>query len=579
MSRDEGLIPPPRIEAMRRLIASRLERKEAPSVDLRVAAHPYLPPREKRRVVFVFEGRPVEAYEGESVAAALLAAGVRTLSRSLKYHRPRGVLCGSGWCPTCSMRVDGLPGVRTCVTPVRQGMVVERDRPWRTGERDALRALELAGPLAGAGFYYRRFTDSPRAYRVWERLLANLAAAGRLPDAAAARLCRSTGVQTREVDVCVVGGGAAGVAAALAAARAGRAALLIERDDEVGGALLAETRTLAELDATGPACVGHERGEGDAAPGEGRSSVALLCELVGRDVPPDLRGFALAGRLAEVAAGQSGLEVLLSATAQAWGDEGVLLVETPSEPVLVSARTLVVAAGTRDRKVAFPGGDLPGVMLARGVQRLLHRDRVRPGVRAVVATDGAIGYAVAHQLLDAGVEVTALADARAAQDPAQADPARAGLALSGTGPLPPSGVGPLPLPDAVPVFRGHAVEAAHGFGRLRGVTLAPVGGRVPGRASRRDARVECDALCLALGEEPADELVAQYLAHGSHSLGRPPLRREAAADHAAAEAVAPSPTAGLWLAGALAGPCSLAESLVQGVAAGEQAARASSAPS
>ena len=149
------------------------------------------------------------------------------------------------------MRVDGLPGVRTCVTPVRQGMVVERDRPWRTGERDALRALELAGPLAGAGFYYRHFTDSPRAYRVWERLLANLAAAGRLPDAAAARLCRSAGVQTREVDVCVVGGGAAGVAAALAAARAGRATLLVERDDEIGGALLAETRTLAELDAVG----------------------------------------------------------------------------------------------------------------------------------------------------------------------------------------------------------------------------------------------------------------------------------------------------------------------------------------
>ena len=214
--------------------------------------------------------------------------------------------------------------------------------------------------------------------------------------------------------MCVVGGGAAGVAAALAAARAGRAALLVERDAEIGGALLAETRTLTELDgvAVPPVAPVRQGSDDEAALGEARSSATVLRELVGGDMPPDLRGFAAAAHLAEAAAAQDGLEVLLGATAQAWGDEGVLLVETLAEPLLLTTSTLVVAAGTRDRKVAFPGGDLPGVMLARGVQRLLHRDRVRPGLRAVVAGDGAIGYAVARQLLDAGIEVAALADAR-----------------------------------------------------------------------------------------------------------------------------------------------------------------------
>ena len=56
-------------------------------------------PREKRRIVFLYEGRPVEAYEGESVAAALLAAGIHGLSRSFKYHRPRGVLCSERLVP------------------------------------------------------------------------------------------------------------------------------------------------------------------------------------------------------------------------------------------------------------------------------------------------------------------------------------------------------------------------------------------------------------------------------------------------------------------------------------------------
>ena len=212
----------------------------------------------------------------------------------------------------------------------------------------------------------------------------------------------------------------------------------------------------------------------EAALGEARPSAAVVRELVGGDVPPDLRGFAAAAHLAESATAQDGLEVLLGATAQAWGDEGVLLVETLAELLLVTTSTLVVAAGTRDRKVAFPGGDLPGVMLARGVQRFLHRDRVRPGLRAVVAGDGAIGYAVARQLLDAGVEVAALADARSAAaagskvPPGSALQRRRGLRL--------------PLPDSVRVLHLHAVKAAHGFGRLRGVTLTPADGRAAGSA-------------------------------------------------------------------------------------------------
>ena len=91
-------------------------------------------------------------------------------------------------------------------------------------------------------------------------------------------------------------------------------------------------------------------------------------------------------------------------------------------------------------------------------------------------------------------------------------------------------------------------------------------------------RLECDTLCLALGEEPADELVAQFMAHGSHSLSRPRWRREPSPDRLGEEMIAPNPVVGLWLAGSLAGPRSLAAALAQGVSAGERAAQASSAP-
>lgn len=81
-----------------------------------------------RRVTLVVDGREVAAYEGESVAAALLAVGHRTARTTARAGAPRGYFCGMGVCHDCLMTVDGLPNVRTCVTPVRDGMRVDTQR-------------------------------------------------------------------------------------------------------------------------------------------------------------------------------------------------------------------------------------------------------------------------------------------------------------------------------------------------------------------------------------------------------------------------------------------------------------------
>ena len=56
---------------------------------------------------------------------ALMAAGKMVLRYTVKYHEPRGVFCAIGQCTDCMMMVDGVPNVRTCVTPVRAGMRIE----------------------------------------------------------------------------------------------------------------------------------------------------------------------------------------------------------------------------------------------------------------------------------------------------------------------------------------------------------------------------------------------------------------------------------------------------------------------
>jgi aerobic-type carbon monoxide dehydrogenase small subunit (CoxS/CutS family) len=76
------------------------------------------------------DGEPVAAYPGETIAAALMAAGGRALRRTAGRGEPRGVYCAMGVCGECVMVVDGEPGVRACVTLAAPGMVVQRQRGW-----------------------------------------------------------------------------------------------------------------------------------------------------------------------------------------------------------------------------------------------------------------------------------------------------------------------------------------------------------------------------------------------------------------------------------------------------------------
>lgn len=95
------------------------------SDDLRIKDHPVLGPAgEGKRVTIYYEGEPVSAMEGDTVAAALTAVGIRAFRTTEKTHEPRGVYCAMGRCSDCMMIVDGEPNVRTCVTPVRDGMQV-----------------------------------------------------------------------------------------------------------------------------------------------------------------------------------------------------------------------------------------------------------------------------------------------------------------------------------------------------------------------------------------------------------------------------------------------------------------------
>jgi len=102
---------------------------------MRVNEHPILGTDERKPdAVIIVDGQEIPAHTGEPIAAALLAAGIRVFRVTPKEHKPRGIFCGIGRCTDCIMTVDGQPNVRTCVTPVRHGMVITSQKGLGTWE-------------------------------------------------------------------------------------------------------------------------------------------------------------------------------------------------------------------------------------------------------------------------------------------------------------------------------------------------------------------------------------------------------------------------------------------------------------
>ena len=148
--------------------------------------------------VFEFEGETITAREGQSLAAALTEAGHRGFRKTAK-DAERGIFCGMGVCQDCLLTIDGVPNRRACMTPVEQGMRVERQSAF---------AKIANGPEAKTG----------------EPL-------------------------TLEPDVLIVGGGAGGLSAAIAAADAGASVVVLDERKVGGGQYYKQTANGDILDA------------------------------------------------------------------------------------------------------------------------------------------------------------------------------------------------------------------------------------------------------------------------------------------------------------------------------------------
>jgi sarcosine oxidase subunit alpha len=327
----------------------------------------------KRPFTFRWNGQTVPAFDGDTIASALAASGLRVFSRSYKYHRPRGLLTASYHDPGCFFQVGDEPNVRGAHRLAEPGLDVRSQNTWPSLGFDVKAVNQLAGRFLGPGFYYKTFIKPQRLWPLYERVLQRFVHAGQI----SADTPRTV-VDKRHAhpDVLVAGGGPAGLAAAVAAARAGARVMLVEEEYRLGGHL-------------------RWGGADDLA--------------------------ALAGLRALVAA-TPGIEVHVNAVVAGRYDGNWTAVVQRGLPggaeqlIKARAKVLVVAPGLIERPYVFAGNDVPGVMLSTAVRRLIGLHAVKPGERAVVLTANADGDAALADLRRAGVEVARVIDARAGQD-------------------------------------------------------------------------------------------------------------------------------------------------------------------
>lgn len=327
------------------------------------ALYEYASPEAGAPCTIEYDGRSIPAREGEPLAISLLAAGIDTLSRSVKFHRPRGPSCLRGNCEGCLMRVDGEPNRMACTMPSRDGRVLHTQNAFPSAQVDFMRITDWFFPKQFDHHHLmvRYGTAINEVMQVFARKMAGL---GTLPEG----WSHVHPPEAIQCDVLVVGLGPVGISVAEALARAGLSVLAVEEEPTVGG-LVRDSLRLHELD--------------------GR----MLCGAAWADA-----------RLASVRA--AGVDVRLSAAACATYDDGTIVIGT-DRALWVRSKARVFCNGCHESIEPFGDNDLPGVYTARAAARAL-RFGVRVGERVLVCGREPEDDALCEALAVVGAEVVRL---------------------------------------------------------------------------------------------------------------------------------------------------------------------------
>lgn len=307
-----------------------------------------------KKIVFDFNGQKITALSGDTVATALWRAGIRTMSRSFKYHRRRSILSLSAADANTLMDIDGAPNVCAAVTPATANMIVRARHCGGNIENDYWAFMRYLSPFLPPGFYYKAFYKPQGIWTQWEKLIRRFAGLGIVNPAATPA---EVPIINDFCNIAIIGGGVAGMAAATAAAKTGKTVCLLDRNPILGGAL-------------------NWRG-GDS------------------DLPADV-------------AAAANIRQLLSCEVSGVFADNLIIARTPHHSLRLRAAHIIYATGTRETPVVFANNDLPGVMLISAALRLACLYDLACGRRAAVLISSAADVDSVRLLQNYGIDIVAV---------------------------------------------------------------------------------------------------------------------------------------------------------------------------
>ena len=464
-----------------------------------------------RALDFTFNGKTYKGFQGDTLASALLANGVRLVARSFKYHRPRGIIGSGVEEPNALVQLgtgaQTLPNYVATQIELYDGLEAASINCWPSVDFDLRAVHGFFSRFLPPGFYYKTFMWPRSLWPFYERQLRKAGGFGLAP--AAPDTDRYDKMHAH-CDVLVVGAGPAGIAAALEAGRTGARVIVVDEQQELGGSLLASRQSI-----------------GDAPAAEWLASA--LAELRGMEEVRLLSRSTAFGYY-----DHNFVAVLERLTDHLGPTRG----DAPRQRIWrVRAKQVVLATGAIERPLVFRNNDRPGVMLPSAVSTYVNRYGGAPGRRAVVFTNNDSAYRTALDLVDAGVDVQAVVDIR------PETPGNLPQMVSGKG---------------IEVLPGHVLVDVRGSKGVKAVEVRRTDGGSVGGGSRV---FECDLVASSGGWNPTLNLHSQ-------SGGKPRFD-----DSRSCFIPGPSVQAERS-AGSCNGAFDLGECLAQGYAAGAEAAGA-----
>ena len=413
-----------------------------------------------RAVSFRFNGETLSGFAGDTLASAVLASGRMLLSRSWKYHRPRGILtCGIEE-PSALVQIGSgagtIPNAKMPEVELFDGLQAQTVNPWPNAAKYLLSINRWFAPLFPAGFYYKTFMWPAKAWLWYEKFIRDAGGLGAAPtETDPDRYVH----QNIHCDVFVSGGGIAGLAAALTAGRSGARVVLAELLPFLGG------------------CAHRLHGTID-----GLSSIDWA-------------------RLAErELAAMPQVRIIRRGVVFGYHDHNFLTVrESLSDHLApadrkgfrerlwrVRARQVILATGAHERPMVFGNNDLPGVMLSSAMVDYAALYGVLVGKNLVLCGNNDSAYGDALILKRAGAQVTVV-------------DVRGGISVA-------AGLAQQAFEAGVRILRGYVPMQASGGAVVTGLTVCQL---VGGRASGETQQLPCDAIGMAGGWNPAVHLYSQ----------------------------------------------------------------------